>query len=266
MDECRFTLHRIEGYIATLYLVEYKDKVLLLDGGARRDAARIEKFFVRELQRPLADLKLVLVSHMHPDHAGGAPLLRRSSAIPIAAHFEIDRWYRGPSGALQHLIDTVLGHYSARQQFGKLERAWYPRRLRPDFLLHDQESLPYFSDWTAYRAPGHTLHDMVFYQEKERVLYAGDLIIRIGEKLLPPFPTLFPELMRKTLQHMAKLPVQKLLLAHGGIVEIEDSESFFTSLLPQVGRCDHKSFRMIEPICSLVPDARIYRKSRTNQD
>ncbi len=266
MDECRFTLHRIEGYIATLYLVEYQDKVLLLDGGARRDAARIEKFFARKLQRPLSDLQLMLVSHMHPDHAGGAPLLRRKFSIPIAAHFEIDRWYRGPSGAVQHLIDTVLGHYSARQQFGKLERAWYPRRLQPDFLLHDQEPLPLFPDWTAGRAPGHTLYDMVFYNAQERLLYAGDLIIRIGDKLVPPFPTLFPELMRATLKRLAELPVQKLLLAHGGIVEIEDSYSFFTSLLSQIGRCNHRSFRMIAPFCSLAADVRSYRKSRTNQD
>ncbi len=266
MDECRFTLHQIEGYIATLYLLEYRDKVLLLDGGARQDAARIKNFFEQVLHRPLSDLKLMLVSHMHPDHAGGAPFLRRHAAIPIAAHYDIDRWYRGASGAVQHIVDTVLGHYSARQQFGKLERAWYPRRLKPDFLLHDQDRLPLFSDWTAYQAPGHTLYDMVFYHPQEKLLYVGDLIIRVGDKIVLPFPTLFPELMTASLRHMAELPVRKLLLAHGGIIEVDASSSFFTDLLPQVGRCNYRSFRMIEPLCSLAPDVRSYRKSRSNQD
>ena len=266
MDEPRFTLHQVEGYIATLYLLEYPDKVLLLDGGARRDAARIKNFFDQVLKRPLSDLKLMLVSHLHPDHAGGASLLRRRFSLPIAAHYEIDRWYRGASGAVQHIVDMVLGHYSAHQQFGKLERAWYPRYLKPDYLLHDEEFLPLFSDWQAFWAPGHTLYDMVFYQPQEELLYLGDLIIRVGDKIVLLFPTLFPELMAESLRHMAELPLRKLLLAHGGVVEIEDAHSFFTGLLPQVGRCDYRSFRMIEPICSLAPDVRIQRKIRANQD
>ncbi|MCK5914810.1 MAG: MBL fold metallo-hydrolase [Deltaproteobacteria bacterium] len=266
MNESLFTLHQVKGYIATLYLVEYRDTVLLLDGGARYDAARIEACFDRVMQRPLKDLKLSLVSHMHPDHAGGAPLLRRRFLTPIAAHCDIDRWYRGVSGAAQHLIDTILGHYSARQQFGKLERAWYPRYLRPDYLLLDGDCLPFFSDWQAYRAPGHTLYDMVFYQPQEKLLYVGDLLIKVGEKVVLPFPTLFPTLMTETLQRMAEFPVKKLLLAHGGVIEIEDAHSFFTDLLPQIGRYGRRGFKMVEPLCSLAPDVRLYKKFRSKQD
>ena len=266
MNESLFTLHQIKGYIATLYLLEYQDEILLLDGGARHDAVRIKNYVEQVIQRPIADLKLMLVSHMHPDHAGGAPLLRRRFAIPIAAHYEIDRWYRGASGAVQHFIDTMLGHYSARQQFGKLERAWYPRYLRPDYLLHEQDFLPLFPDWQALSAPGHTLYDMAFYQRQEKLLYVGDLIIRFGEKIVLPFPTLFPELMAETLRRMAGLPVKRLLLAHGGLVEIADAHSLFTGLLGQVGGYGRQSFKTIEPLCSLAPDVRLYKKSRLNQD
>jgi len=264
MNEYLFTLHQVQGYIATIYLVEYRDKVLLLDGGARHDAVRIKACFARVMQRPISDLQLSLVSHMHPDHAGGAPLLRRQFAIPIAAHHEIDRWYRGSRGAVQHLIDTVLGHYSARQQFGKLERAWCPRRLQPDFRLHDRDRLPLFPDWIAYAAPGHTLFDMVFYHPQEKLLYVGDLIIMVGEKIVLPFPTLFPELMAESLQHMAGLKINKLLFAHGGALEIADANTFFTGILNLVGKPNRYSFRLIEPICSLAEDAQLYKKSRTN--
>ncbi|MCK5540969.1 MAG: MBL fold metallo-hydrolase [Deltaproteobacteria bacterium] len=262
MTECLFTLHQIQGYIASLYLVEYQDRTLLLDGGARYDAVRVEEYMIREMGRPPDELSLALVSHMHPDHAGGAPLLRRRFSTPIAAHYEIDRWYRGVSGAAQHLIDTLLGHYSARQQFGKFERAWYPRQLKPDYLLHEQECLPLFSDWIAYAAPGHTLYDMVFYQSQEQLLYVGDLIIKLGEKIVLPFPTLFPELMVETLQRVAELPVKKLLLAHGGVIEVDDVRSIFTSSLSQVGRYGHRSFKLIGPLCSLAPDVRHYKHER----
>ncbi len=264
MNESLFTLHQVKGYIATIYLIEYRDKVLLLDGGARHDAARIEACFAQVMQRPMSDLKLSLVSHMHPDHAGGAPLLRRQFAIPIAAHYEIDRWYRGSRGVAQHLIDTLLGHYSARQQFGRLERAWYPRRLEPDYRLYDRETLPLFPDWIAYAAPGHTLHDMVFYHPQEKLLYVGDLIIMVGEKIVLPFPTLFPELMADSLKRMAELEVNKLLFAHGGVLEIEDANTFFTGLLNLVGMPNRRSFSRIEPLCSMAADVRLYKKSRKN--
>ncbi len=261
MTECLFTLHQIKGYIASLYLVEYQNKILLLDGGARYDAVRIEEYMSREMLRPAEDLRLVLVTHMHPDHAGGAPLLRRRFRLPIAAHVEIDQWYRGFRGATQHLIDTLLGHYSARQQFGKLERAWYPRRLQPDYLLDDGQALPGFPDWRAYAAPGHTLYDMVFYHPEEELLYVGDLVIKPGDKIVLPFPTLFPELMTATLKRMALLPVKKILLAHGGAIEIADGHSFFSELLPLVGKYGQPVFKIMEPLCSLAPDVRHYKNS-----
>ncbi len=266
MNESLFTLHQFEGYIATIYLVEYQDKVLLLDGGARRDALRIKDFFTQVLRRPISDLKLSLVSHMHPDHAGGAPLLRRRFSIPIAAHYEIDRWYRGGSGATQHILDTVLGQYSAWRQFGKFEWAWSPRRLQPDFRLYDRDKLPFFPDWLAYAAPGHTLYDMVFYQPQEKLLYVGDLIIKVGEKIVLPFPMLFPELMAESLKRMAGLAVAKLLFAHGGVLEIKDAPAFFNGLMKLVGQSQRRSFRRIEPLCSLAADVRLYKKSRTNLD
>lgn len=262
MNECLFTLHQVQGYIATLYLVEYQDRVLLLDGGARYDALRIEEYIKGEMGRSPGELSLALVSHMHPDHAGGAPLLRRRFGVQIAAHVDIDQWYRGFRGASQHLVDTLLGHYSARQQFGKLERAWYPRRLRPDLLLVDDQALPGFPDWRAYAAPGHTLYDLVFYHAEEELLYVGDLVIKVGEKIFLPFPTLFPELMTASLKRMAHLPIKKLLLAHGGMIEIEDAAVFFTKLLPQVGRYGKTVFKIIRPLCSMAPDVQLYKKTR----
>lgn len=261
MNECLFTLHKIQGYIATLYLVEYPDRILLLDGGARYDAVRIEKYMSRKMDRLPTDLSLSLVSHMHPDHAGGAPLLRCRFQTPIAAHAEIDQWYRGFRGGAQHLVDTLLGHYSARQQFGKLERAWYPRRLKPDFLLADGQTLPDFPDWRAYAAPGHTLYDMVFYHPEEELLYVGDLLVKVGEKLVLPFPTLFPELMTTTLKRMTNFPVKKILLAHGGVIEVSDGAAFFNKFLSLVGRHGQAVFKLMEPLCSLGADIQCYKKA-----
>jgi hypothetical protein len=86
----------------------------------------------------------------------------------------------------------------------------------------------------------------------------------VGEKGVLPFPTLFPELMAASLQHMAELEVDKLLFAHGGVLDIEDANTFFTGLLNLVGEPNRLSFRLIEPLCSLAADVRLYKKSRKN--
>ena len=104
--------------------------------------------------------------------------------------------------------------------------------------------------------------DMVFYHLEEELLYVGDLVIKSRDKIVLPFPTLFPELMTATLKRMALLPVKKILLAHGGMLEIADAYSFFTELLPLVGKYGQAVFKMMDPLCSLAPDVQLYKKSR----
>ena len=66
----------IEGYIQTTYLAVYPDKLLLLDTGCHCDVDSILDYITNTLQRPISQLKTAVVTHMHPDHAGGAELLK----------------------------------------------------------------------------------------------------------------------------------------------------------------------------------------------
>jgi hypothetical protein len=65
-------LHKLDGYIQTILLAEYTDKLLLLDGCSRADVSLIKHFITDTLQRPLTELQLVVVTHMPPAHAGAA--------------------------------------------------------------------------------------------------------------------------------------------------------------------------------------------------
>jgi len=106
-----FTIHKIKGYIETIFVAEYKEKILILDGGCSCDSILVEEFITNELKRPMTDVKMNFVSHAHPDHAGGAPILRDKYKIPIAAHHEIDKWYAGFGGFLQQKTDIMLAGF-----------------------------------------------------------------------------------------------------------------------------------------------------------
>ncbi len=116
-------IHTLSGYIQHIYLVEDGDKLLLLDGCSRADVDKVCTYITQTLGRALSDLTLIVVTHMHPDHAGGAMRLRERSGAQVASHPKAKNWYSGLSGRLAHGIDLLLTWWVANR-IGK------PRMLR----------------------------------------------------------------------------------------------------------------------------------------
>ena len=254
MSERSFTFHEIHGYIASVYLMETPEGLFLMDGGCRGDVKRIETYIKEKLNRPMSDLRLLFVSHMHPDHAGAAPILRRKYGIPIAAHYQVDRWYRGVRGWLQQRVDRSLAQYSARKNGRSRESVAYRRKVKPDIGLKDGAALPIFPGWEVLSVPGHTLYDMVLLNRQSRILYAADIVLHRNEKYMLPFPVPFPELMAESLDRLAMLDVDTLLLAHGGIREHLDAQWLFNQVKDNIGKNGNVMFKWLTPLCSIAPD------------
>lgn len=106
-------IHKLKGYIQNIYLVEYAHGLLLLDGCSQADVRRVTEFIEQKLQRPVSDLIALVVTHMHPDHAGGAHKLRELTGCRIFAHPKAARWYTGLGGRLAHIIDIGLALWVA---------------------------------------------------------------------------------------------------------------------------------------------------------
>lgn len=98
LDLNSLRIHQLEGYIQNITLIEQEGRLLLFDSGCINDVKRIKRYCRESLKRSPADIKLTAVTHIHPDHAGGAVCLRKKFGIPIAAHKDVDRWYRGWAG------------------------------------------------------------------------------------------------------------------------------------------------------------------------
>ena len=62
-------LRAIAGYIENIYLVEDQAGLMLLDGCSRADVETVCHYIRDEIGLPLTALKLIVVTHMHPDHA-----------------------------------------------------------------------------------------------------------------------------------------------------------------------------------------------------
>ncbi len=234
-------LHQLEGYIQAIYLVEYPHGLLLLDGCCRADVEMLTAFIGKKLQRPLSDLKVIVVTHMHPDHAGAAHKLRQITGAQIASTAKDNHWYRGINGVLMHWIDVVLTLYMGRKMGRQLRYVAYPRKLNSDIKLQDGDPIPGFSDWQALATPGHTDRDLSLWHAKTGCIYVADLIIKLKTKFIAPYYIFHPNQYQRSLQKVQQLAPHKTLLAHGGEVELESHH--FSELMRQSPRIPRTPLR-----------------------
>jgi glyoxylase-like metal-dependent hydrolase (beta-lactamase superfamily II) len=216
-------LHTIKGYIQNIFLVEYPHGLLLLDGCGRADVDKVCGFIEKDINRSLNDLKCIVVTHMHPDHAGGAHRLRTLTGCKLYSHPYAASWYAGLAGRLSHFIDIILALWVAGRLGRPKKQLWYPAILKPDSLLANEQVIPEFPEWQVLYTPGHTNHDLSLYHKPSHQVYVADLIVRVKGRNAPPYPVCHPNQYRLSLRRIAALDTPKVLFAH----------SFAQSLSPE---------------------------------
>lgn len=217
-------IHRFQGYIQSIYLVEYTDKLLLLDGCCRADISLIQNIICVQLNRPLSDLKLIVVTHMHPDHAGAADKLRSLTGCKIASAKMPAQWYKGLKGRLSHLVDIGLAAWVAYRMKRPKKNLWYSPHLKVDYQLLDQDKLPGFSDWCVVTTIGHTDRDLSVWHASSKRIYVADLMVKVKNRFIPPIPVNYPSQYRASLDKLHKLQPNSVMLAHGAEVKLTEKD------------------------------------------
>jgi glyoxylase-like metal-dependent hydrolase (beta-lactamase superfamily II) len=212
-------LHIIKGYIQNIYLVEYNHGCLLLDGCCKADVPTITQFFNTDLKRPMSDLKLVVVTHMHPDHAGAAHALRKITGCRIATGRSKGAWYGGFQGKLMYITDVLLSLYVARRIGRQLKNLWYKPTLLADVILNEGDLLPDFEEWKVIETHGHTDRDISLWHLPTHRIYVADLVVKVREKYLTPWPIFHPNRYRSSVEKIKSLSPDYVLLAHGGEIK-----------------------------------------------
>ncbi|PFG58530.1 metallo-beta-lactamase superfamily protein [Vibrio sp. ES.051] len=206
-----------------MYLAEYPDKLMLLDGASRADIPHLKDFIEHQLNRPFTDLKMVVVTHMHPDHAGAAHKLRDLTGCKVLAAKRDEHWYCGIDGWLMHLTDLMLARWMANRMRKPTRNLWYSRKLQPDVELMDGEPIPGFNDWLVLETPGHTDRDLSIYHPEQDVLYIADLVVQVKKHLIAPFPIFHPNQYRNSIKRVFEMSPMCLLAAHGGEVKLDEA-------------------------------------------
>jgi glyoxylase-like metal-dependent hydrolase (beta-lactamase superfamily II) len=194
------------------YLLETDDGLALQDCGPTTCVPELEaRLAERGLE--LADVRHLLLSHIHLDHAGAAGVLVREHPRLQVHVSEI--------GA-PHLVDPSRLERSARRLYGDdFDRLWGELAPVPSENVHvvGSETL----GLATFPSPGHASHH-VCYLHREGTLYAGDasgVRIRPSEFVLPPTPP--PEVdleaWERTIDELERRQPQRLALIHFGVFE-----------------------------------------------
>jgi hydroxyacylglutathione hydrolase len=202
------------------HLIIQGGSCVLVDTGLPGSERKVERVLARH-GLGLRDLRLIVVTHAHVDHAGSAARLRELSGAPILAHRDDAEFY------------------SRRAQMEFCPTGWFGRlflRTRlmyepyagfePDILLGGKETL----DLAAFgvrglvrHTAGHTAGSIAVELPSQDAL-VGDLlasgillggIVRTGRARRPPFED-DPQTVARELEQMVQQGARRFYMGHGG--------------------------------------------------
>ena len=237
-------LFELAGYIQSIYLVKQNNRLMLLDGCCRADVPLIKSFITEQLALSFSALKLVVVTHMHPDHAGAAHKLRKLTGCRIAAANVEGHWYSGLDGKLMHLTDIALANYVGQRKGKSKTNLWYNPKLAPDIKLNDGETIPGFSDFQVLFTQGHTDRDLSIHHIPSNKVYVADLMVTVKGRYIPPFPLFYPNRYRQSLTRIKAMTPKALILAHGG--EVHPSEDDYQHLFEKAPKIPLTHWRSVK--------------------
>lgn len=207
--------HLSRPEIIASYLV--RDEVpALVEVGPTRTVERLLSGIEEAGMRP-EDLRLLLVTHIHLDHAGASgELVRRFPHLKVYVH----------GVGAPHLQDPSRLIRSAQRIFGDdLDRLWGPVVPVAGEAVHvvqDGERIPLGRrTLVALDTPGHASHHVVYWDEERGDVFTGDIAgvslpgVPYVRPPTPP-PDLDLEAWSRSIQRVRSLRPRRLLLTHYG--------------------------------------------------
>lgn len=202
------------------HLVVGEHGCVLVDTGLPGSHRKIERA-LKSQGRSLNDIRLIVVTHAHMDHAGSAARVRELSGAPIVAH-EGDLPYYEQRKPMTYCSTGWVSRLFFRT--GVIVRPYVP--FTPDILLTDGQSLdlaPYGVAGRARPSPGHTAGSVSLELDSGDAM-VGDLLasgvllgglMRTQHARRPPFED-DPKTVALQLQQLVAGGMQTFHLGHGG--------------------------------------------------
>ena len=193
-------------------LVQDDGSVTLVDTGLKKAPARIVAGLAALGKHP-RDVTRIVLTHVHPDHAGGAAEMGRRTGAPVLVHGDDHGWAR--TGRISGANDrsTLMGRLFARTGDAKIEA------FEPGPALTDGEVLPVSGGLRVVHTPGHSPGHISLLVEPTGTLITGDALFNFPwmrrAKISPAFLCSDFAMTKKTAHRLGELEYDVAAFTHG---------------------------------------------------
>lgn len=208
------------------------DTLSLVDAGPKTpEAYEALKQGIKEAGYAFNDIEQVILTHHHPDHAGWIDAFDNAKII---GHKYNDLWLKRDEAFFRYhdafYLDCLIEEGVPEQYLGwvkKMKRSVVLMGERPlDMTLAEGDALPGHPGWTVMETPGHAQSHIVLWNEENRTMIGGDLVLEKVSSNPLIEPPLNPEHGRprsllqynESLKRILTLPVDIIYTGHGNEV------------------------------------------------
>jgi glyoxylase-like metal-dependent hydrolase (beta-lactamase superfamily II) len=209
-----------------VYLLEGKERSILVDALNDWYEKKIIRSIRKRGENSLGKVKLILLTHGHLDHFGGAPGLKRRLGCMIAIH-QMD--VEGPRSGRNLPLST-------RNRWEKMTKPFVSRiraePFEPDVMLEGDEGdlFDFGIEAKWIRTPGHTEGSISIVFPGQTAI-VGDLVVgRFNAPRKPAYPLWVkdPGPVRASVRKVLDYSPKTLLSGHGGPLDADDVRRFFS--------------------------------------
>lgn len=234
----------------TAYIVQKGDSLSIIDTGLHTmETSNTWKQIFAERNWSFKQVKQILLTHYHPDHYGFAGILQRWTEAEVFISKQEHQ-------QIQSFWDRDRGNPAQVATF--FQKYGFPKELLPSITLHMKgfrqvmephpevnffragETIPIGGEiFHILHTPGHSEGHLSFWQPKQGVIFAGDVLLPKITPNIPLLPSSDPNPLQTffhTLQKLKELPIRTVYPAHG---------NSFTQYQERIGQImDHHEQRL----------------------
>jgi glyoxylase-like metal-dependent hydrolase (beta-lactamase superfamily II) len=175
---------------AHIYVLDDGGEITLIDAGLPNEAPKVLAYLEKTGRTP-QQVRRIVLTHRHGDHAGAVKDLVAATGATVYAHGD-------EAEALAQQPDGVQGIHR----------------------VEDGAVIPVFEGLRAIATPGHTSGHLCFYLPERKVLFTGDAMLNRGG-VSGPVAQYTPDIARAHVslrERIAPLDVETLCVAHGDVI------------------------------------------------
>lgn len=205
-------VYQITLGLVNAFVIE-SDGLTLVDTGYKGSTERIFKAIRKSGKNP-ADIKRIILTHLHPDHAGSAAEIKRKLNVPVLAHeADADLIEAGAGGRDTKLFAPGVLNWLLFQIFIK-RSPMLTEPVQVDQRLKSYEVLDIAGGIEIVHTPGHSQGHIALRLPEEQLLIAGDICANMfGLDWSVVYENL--ELARQSIQKVTELEFDKAVFGHG---------------------------------------------------